>query len=147
MLDKINQLDKQSIDENTLQNLREQLHEEQQQHGLVIHSSDKQLHHTSQTQVLPISSHVSESSFTTVFEETKSKPILEQIMTSVTGKLLAQTDSMEQMNLSLVTTDAKELYEELQKMRYSIDTAFENTQVPADVEDKKSPSVSENNDH
>jgi hypothetical protein len=63
-------------------------------------------------------------------------------MIPATGKLLAQASSIERMNISLVTTDAKELYEELQKMRYSIGMAFESTQIPSDMEGDKPRPVS-----
>jgi len=63
-------------------------------------------------------------------------------MIPATGKLLAQASSIERMNISLVTTDAKELYEELQKMRYSIGMAFESTQISSDMEGDKTRPVS-----
>lgn len=145
ILDKIDQLDKQSIDQNLIQSLRQQLYEEeeQQQHSLVIFPSDEELQHTSQTQILPISAHISESSLTSIFERTKSESTLEQIPTSVSAQLLVPTSSKEQINVSLVTTDAKELYEELEKIRYSIEMAFEDTQIPSDTEDGKTSPVSE----
>jgi hypothetical protein len=111
-----------------LQNLRKHLREEQQQ-GLVIRASDEQLHHDSHIQILPISPHVLELPLTTVVEEKTSKNVLEQTMLPVTGELLKQTDSLERMNMSLVTTDAREVYQELKKIRYSIEMAAENPQI------------------
>jgi hypothetical protein len=49
------------------------------------------------------------------------------------SELIPQIDSKEQINISLITTDAKELYQELQQMRYSIAMAFENTQIVSDI--------------
>jgi hypothetical protein len=64
------------------------------------------------------------------------------MMIPVMGEVLAPMDSKERMNISLAMTDAKELYQELQKMRNSIEIAFENTQIPSDVVDSQSPPVS-----
>jgi len=43
---------------------------------------------------------------------------------------------------SLITTDAKELYEELQKMRNSIEMTIESNQIPSDMEGDKPLPVS-----
>jgi hypothetical protein len=63
----------------------------------------------------------------------------------VTSEVLVPTDSKERMNISLATTDAKELYQELQKIRNSIEITFESTQIPPDVIDHQSPPVSRKN--
>jgi hypothetical protein len=75
-------------------------------------------------------------------EQTKSNLASEKTMISATGELVAQNDSRERMNISLVTRDAKELYEELKKMRYSIEMAFENTEISSDMVDGKPRPVS-----
>jgi hypothetical protein len=75
-------------------------------------------------------------------KETKSKSALVQTMIPATGELLAQTNSIERMKISLATTDAKELYEELKKMRNSIGMAFESNQTPSDMEGDKPLPVS-----
>jgi len=75
-------------------------------------------------------------------EQTKSNLASEQTMIPATAELVAQNDSRERMNISLVTRDAKELYEELKKMRYSIEMAFENTEIPSDMVDGKPRPVS-----
>jgi hypothetical protein len=71
-------------------------------------------------------------------EETTS----EQITIPAIGELLTQNDSVEQANITLINTDTKELYQELQKIRYSIEMAFENTQMLSDDEKRKLSSVS-----
>jgi hypothetical protein len=145
ILDKIDQLDQQSVDQDTLQNLRKHLQEEQAQQGLLIRSSKELVHHESQTQVLPISPHVIESTFTISTKEKKSNNAPEQMIIPVTSEVLVPTDSKERMNVSLATTDAKELYQELQKIRNSIEITFESTQIPPDVIDHQSPAVSRKN--
>ncbi len=79
---------------------------------------------------------------TVLTEEREREKTSAQTSMSMTGELLAKVDPVERMNISLITTDAKDLYHELQKMRYSIEMAFESTQLPLDVEDGKAIPVS-----
>jgi hypothetical protein len=130
ILDKIGQLDQESTDKDTLQDLRKRLQEEQ---GLLIGSSIELTRHESQTQVLSISPHAVESAFTISTEP---------MMIPVTGEVLVPMDSKEQIDTSLTTADAKELYQEIKEMRNSIEIAFESAQTPPDVVDHQSPLVS-----
>ena len=141
ILDKIDQIDKESIDQNTLQTLRKHLYEEQQQ-GLLIHPSDDQLHHDSHTEVLPTKSQMFDSPYTVSMGERQDLNVLEQTMTPVTGELIVQSDSEERVNMSLITADTQQLYNELEKIRYSIEMAFENVQQSPDRIDRKIPLVS-----
>ncbi|UJR31391.1 hypothetical protein I4U23_018885 [Adineta vaga] len=104
ILDNNEQLDHDSINQETVQNLRKYLYEEQ--HNLSI-------------QVLPTLSNVVES-----------------LYLPVTNELISQNDLIQTIDTTLSTTNAKELYEELQKLRYSIVTAFENN-----LDVKRSPVV------
>ncbi|CAF3503908.1 unnamed protein product [Rotaria sordida] len=138
ILDKIDQLDNQSIDHKTIENLRKHLYKEQQ--GLLILSSNKQTYNDTHFQILPISTHLSESSIITIAEEKKIKNISKQItIEPAISKLIPSIDSVEQTKVSLVTTNAKELYQELEKIKYSIETAFESTQQTSDIVDDKIP--------
>ncbi|CAF5178899.1 unnamed protein product [Rotaria sp. Silwood1] len=77
----------------------------------------------------------------TTVEEKQIKNISHQTTIKPTiSELIPKIDSIEQTNLSLVTTNAKELYQELQKMKYSIEMVFENTQQVSDIVDVKVPS-------
>ncbi len=87
-------------------------------------------------------SDVLESPLSAVVEERKNTTVLEQTMIPAISELVPQIDSREQINMSLITTDAKELYQELQQMRYSIVMAFENTQIVSDIVDTKRRLVS-----
>ena len=101
--------------------------------ALVIQSSDKQSHHHSHMEVLPTLPSVLELPTTTVAKET---------IIPFTGELLRQTDSLERMNISLATTDAREVYQELQKIRYSIEMAVQSTQIGSDIVEAKLSPVS-----
>ena len=141
ILDQIDRLDEESDDQETLENLRKHLQQEREQQGLFIGSSVELMRHELQTQVLPISTHVLESAFTISTVEKQSDNIPEEMMISAVAQTIIPMDSKEQMNISLALTDAKELYEELQKMRNSIEIAFENTQIPRDDVDTQLPPV------
>ncbi|CAF3809585.1 unnamed protein product, partial [Rotaria sp. Silwood1] len=142
ILDKIDQLDNQFINHKTLENLRKHLHEEQkQQQGSIILSSNRQIHSDTHIQIIPVPIHLSKSPTMTIVEEKQIKNISHQTTIKPTiSELIPKIDSVEQTNLSLVTTNAKELYQELQKMKYSIEMVFENTQQVSDIVDVKVPS-------
>ncbi|CAF4669063.1 unnamed protein product [Rotaria sp. Silwood1] len=142
ILDKIDQLDNQFINHKTLENLRKHLHEEQkQQQGSIILSSNRQIHSDTHIQIIPVPTHLSKSPTMTIVEEKQIKNISHQTTIKPTiSELIPKIDSVEQTNLSLVTTNAKELYQELQKMKYSIEMVFENTQQVSDIVDVKVPS-------
>ncbi|CAF0967334.1 unnamed protein product [Adineta steineri] len=111
ILNKINE----SINPEILQNLRQHLLEEQ--------SYDK--------------SHVLQLPYSAVVEQRQSTSISEPTKQLVTGELIPQIDSVERTKTSFVTTDSKELYQTLQKMKYSIEIALEGTQQTSNIEDSK----------
>ncbi|CAF4717126.1 unnamed protein product, partial [Rotaria sp. Silwood1] len=139
ILDKIDQLDNQFINYKTLENLRKHLHEEQkQQQGSIILSSNTQTHSDTHIQIIPVLTHLSKSPTMTIAEEKQIKNISHQTtIKPAISESIPKIDSVEQINLSLVTTNAKELYQELQKMKYSIEMIFENTQQVSDIVDVK----------
>ncbi|CAF3003205.1 unnamed protein product, partial [Rotaria sp. Silwood2] len=144
ILDKIDQFDNQSIIDHKTENLRKHLHKEQKQQQQVslILSSDKQTHHDTHIQIVPSLTHLSESPMI-VAEENKIKNISNQTtIKPATRKLIPQTDLVEQTNLSLVTTNVKELFHELQKTKHSNEITFESTQQTSDMVDTKvSPKI------
>ncbi|CAF1497745.1 unnamed protein product [Adineta steineri] len=113
ILNKINE----SINPEILQNLRQHLHEEQSYHK----------------------SHVLQLPYSAVVEQRQSTSISEPTKQLVTGELIPQIDSIERIKTSFVTTDSKELYQTLQKMKYSIEIALEGTQQTSNIEDRKYP--------
>ncbi|CAF3777841.1 unnamed protein product [Rotaria sp. Silwood1] len=126
------------------QNLRKHLHEEQkQQQGSIILSSNTQTHSDTHIQIIPVLTHLSKSPTMTIAEEKQIKNISHQTtIKPAISESIPKIDSVEQINLSLVTTNAKELYQELQKMKYSIEMVFKITQQVSDIVDVKVPSVS-----
>ncbi|CAF1261150.1 unnamed protein product [Adineta steineri] len=113
ILNKINE----SINPEILQNLRQHLLEEQSYHK----------------------SHVLQLPYSAVVEQRQSTSISEPTKQLVTGELIPQIDSIERTKTSFVTTDSKELYQTLQKMKYSIEIALEGTQQTSNIVDSKYP--------
>ena len=105
----LDRLEKQSSQIELVQSLREQLLEEKQQ-GILLSSSIENLDQQSHLQILP-------SAPSEIRIEEKIKRIVEE-------------QSME------MTTDAEELYRELQKMRVSIETAFDNVTVQEEIKER-----------
>ena len=138
ILDKIEQLDRANADQTIVENLRQHLHkeeEDQQQHSSVIQSSAEELHRSDRSQVLPTVSKISDSSLTSVtLEKTKSLDIVFATSQIIDSK-------KHQSHIVVPSTDAKKLYQELEKIRYSIDSALENLQTPSDSTENKTDTV------
>lgn len=138
ILDKIEQLDRANADQTIVENLRQHLHkeeEDQQQHSSVIQSSAEELHRPDRSQVLPTVSKISDSSLTSVtLEKTKSLDIVFATSQIIDSK-------KHQSHIVVPSTDAKKLYHELEKIRYSIDSALENLQTPSDSTENKTDTV------
>jgi len=140
ILDKIEQLDRANADQTIVENLRQHLHKEeedqqQQQHSSVIQSSAEELHRSDRSQVLPTVSKISDSSLTSVtLEKTKSLDIVFATSQIIDSK-------KHQSHIVVPSTDAKKLYHELEKIRYSIDSALENLQTPSDSTENKTDTV------
>lgn len=106
-------------------NIVERSNEEQNQEGSFMLSTEQELYQDSHTAMLPVSPRLSESTTKTWVEPQENK-----IVSDFVGKLIPKMDSTENIQLSLVTTNAKELYEELEKMKYTFEIAFDNVQQP-----------------
>ena len=144
ILDKIYQSDEDSTDQNTLQTLREHLQEEQELQSLSIPLSNEFTRQESRTRILPMFTHVLQPSFTISKQDEPDEKTSEEVMIPVTGEVLIPVESEESMNISMVMTDAKELYQELEQMRNSIEIAFESAEISAvEVRDDQPQPVSE----
>jgi len=64
---------------------------------------------------------------------------LSDVISTILEEIKSKSDLVQ---TSLISTDAKELYEELQKMRNSIEMTFESNQMPSDMEGDKPLPVS-----
>ena len=137
ILDQIEQLDEQAIDRNTVEDLRQQLHNEQKQETSIIILSKESSQHRSRTRVLPSLPHVIESSFVVGTGDMRSENISESMLLPVTGEIATPVDSKEEINALLTTIDVKELYQEIQQMRNSMEIAFEGPRAPLDDVDNQ----------